>query len=99
MGVGGALWSSSQTRQDRHLEVHRVHNEESSFGCLLSSVRESSWREGESPTVGLVGLEGGEGQESIGSLRVVKRTRGVRTLDRSKTLKLRAHGLSEVAFG
>jgi hypothetical protein len=65
---------------------------------LLRCARESTWGEGESPAAELVDLEGGEGQESIGFFRVVKRTMGVRILGRSKTLELRAHGLPEVAF-
>jgi hypothetical protein len=81
---------------DRHLEVHREPEKVGGFGCSLSRESESTWREGESPTIELVGLEGGEGHESIGSLCVVKHTDGVRILSRNKTLELRAHGLSEV---
>jgi hypothetical protein len=52
------------------------------------------------PTTELADLGGEKGHESIGSLRVVNRTIGVRILSRSNTLKLRAHfGLSEGAFG
>jgi hypothetical protein len=79
--------------------VHHELEKVSGFGCFPSKGSESAWREGESPTIELVGLEGGEGQESIGSLWVVKHTDGVRILSRSKTLKLRAHGLSEVVLG
>lgn len=51
------------------------------------------------PTTELADLEGGEGHESIGSFRAVKRMSGVRILSRSNTLKLRAYGLLEGAFG
>lgn len=65
---------------------------------LASCVRKSAWGEGVSPAAELVDLGEGEGQESIGFLRVVMHTMGVRILSRSKTLELRTHGLPEAAF-
>jgi len=65
---------------------------------LSEGCRESTGRAGADPSDELVDLGGEERSGEHRLLCVVMHTSGVRTLSRSKTLKLRTHGLSEVAF-
>jgi hypothetical protein len=86
MEVGVALRSRSQVRLCDTLG-RRACSGAHSFGCGVAGRVESVRGEGESPTVELVDLGGGEGQESIGFSGCLTVPGGERLLNRSKALE------------